>query len=123
MLAFATMLVVDRVIPSLKTPGQQRRKREERVRNALARDLGESSKDDRKDHHREERLDYGPGDTEARLLVPDLNVSPDEEVRAVPRYCRDLIEIDRNPLAGGPDDQRREVGEGRDLGHHSDKLS
>ncbi len=45
--------------------------------------LRELPEDDREHHHREKRLEHGPGDADQRLLVAHLDVAPGEDERKV----------------------------------------
>ena len=70
-------------------PGRRRsteagREGEDRVREAVGADAGELAEEDREDDHRHQRLEDRPRDSEGRLLVPDLDVAPDEEVEQLP---------------------------------------
>ena len=51
-------------------------------RKSVGADLGEPSKEDRVDEHREDRLQDRPGRSEHRLLVTKLDVTPTRKYRS-----------------------------------------
>src|SRR6266536_4970658 len=85
-----------------KNPRNQRRKRKDRIRNPIGRHLPEASKKDTEDHHRQERLNDGPGRAERGLFVTHLDVAPDKKVEQLAIFPK-LIEFERNPALRGRD--------------------
>ena len=65
-------------------PREKRRIREDRIRNALGREVGESPEDECKDDHRQERLQDRPQHADRRLLVAHRDVSPCERQQQLP---------------------------------------
>ncbi len=69
---------------------------------------GQMAEKDGEDHHREERLDDRPGRAEHRLLVADLDVTPDEKVQEL-AVLPQVAELEGNPAARGLDPHRRRI--------------
>src|SRR5262249_6923888 len=65
-------------------PGDERCEGEYRIRHAIGGDLGEPTEEDTEDDHGHKGLNDGPGSPEHGLLVPNLDVAPDEEVQQLP---------------------------------------
>ena len=70
---------------------------------AVRRHAGEPPEEQAEDEHREQRLQHRPGDAERRLLVPDLHVTPDQEVQQL-AIVPQLPEAQRRPAARRFDD-------------------
>jgi hypothetical protein len=62
-------------------PWQQRGVGKNRIRDPLGRYLGQFSKKNVENDHEEKRLNNSPEDTQNRLLVSNLNVTPNEEIQ------------------------------------------
>ena len=70
-------------IAARKVHGDEVEHREDRIREALRRQVGELPEDEREDDHRQERLQHRPRDADQRLLVAHLDVAPREDQREV----------------------------------------
>src|SRR5690606_916114 len=84
-------------------PGDEGDEGENRVGNAVGRNAGEASENDRENDHRENRLDDRPADSEDGLGVADFDVAPDEEVKQV-AVSGEFLEVDQLPAAFRFDD-------------------
>ena len=79
---------VDKAVPGIghgggeERPGKHSGVDEDRV--TRRRDVGHAAEENGEDDHHHGRLQDGPGGAEDRLLVPDLDVAPDQESTAVP---------------------------------------
>src|SRR5206468_2370678 len=98
----------------------------EPIWKAVGRDLAEPSEEDAEHDHREERLDDRPCHAERRLLVADLDFTPDEKEPEL-TVLQQFTEMRNRPCAGRLDrvswQRRRIVSEkgGRRVnggGHH-----
>jgi hypothetical protein len=74
----------------------ERREAEERVRKPLRRNLGDPSEDEGEDNHRKQRLDNGPQTSQHRLLVSNLDVTPDQVIREA-AVLPELFQLERGP--------------------------
>src|SRR6185503_9554090 len=77
-------------------PGHQRREAEERIRNAIGRNLRQVPEEDTEYDHRKERLYDGPGSPECSLLVTNLDVAPDKKVEQLAVFPK-VLKFERNP--------------------------
>ena len=87
-------------------PGQQSRKREKRIRNAIRLNPSKPAKKQREDDHREERLDDGPGRSQDGLLIPEFDVAPGQEIEQFP-VSPQRFQIDRRESAARADRDQR----------------
>lgn len=72
------------------------------VRSPIGGQPGEMAKDDRKDQHHEQRLQYRPEHPEKGLFVAHLDVAPHEEVEK-PAIAPQAAQIEGCPAGAGPD--------------------
>ena len=56
------------------------------------------SKEEAEYHHREERLNDGPGGAQRSLFIAYLDVAPDEEIKQLAVFPK-LVELERDPAA------------------------
>ena len=89
-------------------PRHEAREIEDRVREPVRRHPGEPPEEQAEDEHGEQRLQHGPRHAERRLLVPDLDVTPDEEEQQL-AIVPQLAKAQRRPAARGIDDRQLRV--------------
>jgi hypothetical protein len=66
---------------SKELPREKSAERKERIGKSIGRHFGQTTEKDAKDHHQQKGLKHSPGDPEDSLLIPNLNVSPDKEIK------------------------------------------
>src|SRR6266403_527950 len=62
-------------------PGNERGEIENRIRQAVGGELGETAEEQSEDQHVENRLENHPEDADGGLFVADLDVAPDEKIK------------------------------------------
>src|SRR5438874_2273659 len=80
---------------------------EDGIWKTVGRYLSQLPEEDAEDDHRKQRLDDGPGRSEDRLLVADLDVAPDQEVHELP-VLPQVGQLQRAPAARRGNEQFRQ---------------
>jgi len=96
-LAFYTILVVERVSPSAKSVHGMRAAKLKRGYGIPSEGIFASLKEQREYYHKGERLDNCPEKTKCGLFVPDLHISCDKIIDQFPVFP-ELVKIYRDPF-------------------------
>ncbi len=99
-------------------PWKERRKREQRIREAIGGHLGPASEEQAEHAHRRQRLKNRPRSAQHGLLVADLDVAPDEKSQEL-AVLPELAPPDRDPAGARLDHEewRRRFQGDRCAGH------